>query len=98
MANGISDGTNMPGAITREQLAAILYRYAKQKGYDVSGAADLNAYTDASSVSAYATDAMRWAVANGLIQGSGSKLAPKATATRAQVAAILMRFLELYAK
>ena len=98
MDNGISDGTNMTGAITREQFAAILYRYAKQKGYDISKSADLNGFADANTVSAYATDSMRWAVANGLIQGSNSKLNPKGSATRAQVATILMRFMELYAK
>ena len=59
---------------------------------------DLNGFADANTVSTYATDAMRWAVANGLIQGSDSKLSPKATASRAQVATILMRFMELYAK
>ena len=98
MDAGISDGTNMTGAITREQLAAILFRYAKQKGYDISKSADLNGFADANTVSTYATDAMRWAVANGLIQGSNSKLNPKGSATRAQVATILMRFMELYAK
>ena len=98
MDAGISDGTNMTGAITREQLAAILFRYAKQKGYDVSKSADLNGFADADAVSGYATDAMRWAVASGFIQGSNSKLNPKGTATRAQVATILMRFMELYAK
>ena len=98
MDNGISDGTNMTGAVTREQLAAILFRYAKQKGYDVSKSVELNGFSDAAQVSGYATDAMRWAVANGLIQGSSNKLSPKATASRAQVATILMRFMELYAK
>ena len=98
MDAGISDGTNMTGAITREQLAAILFRYAKQKGYDVSKSADLNGFADADAVSGYATDAMRWAVANGLIQGSNSKLNPKATASRAQVATILMRFMQKFAK
>ena len=98
MDAGISDGTNMTGAITREQLAAILFRYAKQMGYDVSKSVALTGYSDAASVSAYATEAMRWAVANGLIQGSNSKLNPKGSATRAQVATILMRFMELYAK
>ena len=98
MDAGISDGTNMTGAITREQLAAILFRYAKQKGYDISKSADLNGFADANAVSGYATDAMRWAVASGLIQGSSNKLSPKATASRAQVATILMRFMELYAK
>ena len=98
MDAGISDGTNMTGAITREQLAAILFRYAKQKGYDVGKSVELNGFEDANTVSTYATDAMRWAVASGLIQGSNSKLNPKGTATRAQVATILMRFMELYAK
>ena len=98
MDNGISDGTNMTGAITREQLAAILFRYAKQKGYDVSKSVELNGFVDANTVSGYATEAMQWAVANGLIQGSNNKLSPKATASRAQVATILMRFMELYAK
>ncbi len=98
MDAGISDGTNMTGAITREQLAAILFRYAKQKGYDVSKSADLNGFADADAVSGYATDAMRWAVASGLIQGSNSKLNPKGTATRAQVATILMRFMQKFAK
>ena len=98
MDAGISDGTNMTGAITREQLAAILFRYAKQKGCDVSKSVELNGFADANTVSTYATDAMRWAVASGLIQGSNSKLNPKATASRAQVATILMRFMELYAK
>ena len=98
MDAGISDGTNMTGAITREQLAAILFRYAKQKGCDVSRSVELNGFADANTVSTYATDAMRWAVANGLIQGSANKLSPKSTASRAQVATILMRFLALYAK
>ena len=95
---GISDGTNMTGAVTREQLAAILYRYAKQKGYDVTKSAALTSFTDADTASSYAVEAMQWAVASGLIQGSGSRLSPKATASRAQVATILMRFMELYAK
>ena len=74
MANGISDGTNMEGEITREQLAAMLYRYAKLKGYDVSASADLSGCSDAAKVNTYAVDAMRWAVAEGLIQGMGGKL------------------------
>ena len=98
MDNGISDGTNMTGDITREQLAAILFRYAKQKGYDVTKSAALTGFSDAGTVSSYATEAMQWAVANGLIQGSGNQLSPKATASRAQVATILMRFMELYTK
>ena len=98
MDNGISDGTNMPGVITREQLATILYRYAKQKGYDVSKSAALTAFSDADKVSGYAAEAMQWAVAEGLLQGSNGKLNPQGSATRAQVATILMRFMEKFAK
>lgn len=98
MDNSISDGTNMPGVITREQLATILYRYAKQKGYDVSKSAALTAFSDADKVSGYAAEAMQWAVAEGLLQGSNGKLNPQGSATRAQVATILMRFMEKIAK
>lgn len=98
MDNGISDGTNMPGVITREQLATILYRNAKQKGYDVSKSAALAAFSDADKVSGYAAEAMQWAVAEGLLQGSNGKLNPQGSATRAQVATILMRFMEKIAK
>ena len=98
MSNGISDGTNMVGEVTREQLAAILYRYAKQKGYDVSKSAALTGFSDADKVSGYAAEAMQWAVAEGLLQGSNGKLNPQGSATRAQVATILMRFMEKIAK
>ena len=98
MENGISDGTNMEGKITREQLAAMLYRYAKMKGYDVSASASLSGYTDASSVSGWAKEAMRWAVGSGLIQGSNNALTPQANASRAQIATILMRFAQNIAK
>lgn len=98
MDNGISDGTNMVGEVTREQLATILYRYAKQKGYDVSKSAALTAFSDADKVSGYASEAMQWAVAEGLLQGSNGKLNPQGSATRAQVATILMRFMEKIAK
>jgi len=84
-------GPNDP--ITREQMAAMLYRYAGFKGLDVSVDGDLNAYADAEDVSDYAKDAMAWAVSNGFIQGMNeTTLAPQGTATRAQVATILMRF------
>jgi len=96
--NGISDGTNMEGKITREQLAAMLYRYAKMKGYDVSASASLSGYTDASSVSGWAKEAMQWAVGSGLIQGSNNALTPQANASRAQIATILMRFAQNIAK
>ena len=81
--------------MTREQVATILYAYARAKGYDVSAAADLSGYTDASSVSSYADGAMSWAVGAGLISGIGNNLvAPQGTATRAQFAVMLMNFCE----
>ena len=95
IVNGYSDTAFGPNdAITREQMAAILMNYAEYKGQDVSARADLSAYSDAESVSAWAEDAMSWANAEGLINGmSDTELAPKGHATRAQVAAILQRFL-----
>ncbi len=79
--------------ITREQMAVILYRYAQIKRYDVSKAADLNEFADNNMISNYAIDGVRWAVAEGLILGvSNSRLNPRDNATRAQAAAILMRF------
>ena len=98
MQNGISDGTNMPGVITREQLATILFRYARMKGYDVSKSAVLTGFSDADKVSGYAFDAMQWAVAEELLKGSNGKLDPQGSATRAQVATILMRFMQKYEK
>lgn len=81
--------------ITREQMAAILYRYAAYKGYDISAQADLSGYADAGSVSGWASDAMRWTVAKGLIGGtSNTTLSPSGSALRCQVATILMRFCE----
>ena len=86
---GISDGSAPNRNITREQLAAMLYRYAGEP----DGAADLSAYADAGSVSAYAEKAVRWCVKNGILTGkTSSTLAPKATATRA---AMLQRFAAL---
>ena len=80
-------------AVTREQLAVMLYRYAQYKGYDVTASADLSAYSDAASVSAYAETAMSWAVGEELFQGVGaSLLSPSTSASRAEVATILMRF------
>ena len=100
IVSGIDATTFAPNnAITREQMAAILYRYAQFKGYDVSAKADLSVYTDAASVGAYATDAMAWANGAGLITGtSATTLTPAGQATRAQVATILMRFCEGIAK
>lgn len=99
MENGISDGTNMTGEVTREQLAAILYRYAKLKGYDTSKSNKLDSFKDADKVSSWAVEAMQWANAEGLINGKGnSMLDPQGKATRAETAAILMRFMENIAK
>ena len=90
-ANGVSDGTNPNANITREQLVTMLYRYAGSPAANGS----LNSFSDAASVNSYAVNAMQWAVANGIVNGSNSKLNPQDNATRAQVAAILMRFCEM---
>lgn len=94
IVSGFSADTFGPDQnITREQMAAILYRYATYKKYDVSTAGDLSKFPDADKVSSYAVDAMKWANAAGLINGSSDgKLYPAGNATRAQVAAILTRF------
>jgi len=86
-------GTNDP--VTREQMATILYRYAGYKDYDVTKMTDLAAYADAPEISDWAVDALKWANAEGLITGrTASTLAPGGSATRAEVATILMRFVE----
>ena len=84
--------------ITREQLATMLYRYVVKCGYDVSVGEDTNilSYTDAADVSEFAVAAMQWAVGSGVVQGSGSALSPKAPASRAEVAMMLMRFCTIY--
>ena len=83
--------------ITREQMAAMLYRYASYKGYDVSRSGDLKFYTDAASIGSWAVDALRWANAEGLINGrTSSTLVPAGTATRAEAATILTRFCQRY--
>ena len=80
-------------AITREQMATILYRYAQYKGYDTTAKADLSQYADAARVGSWALEAIRWANAQGLVNGtSGTTLSPQGSATRAQVAVILTRF------
>ena len=92
MANGVSDGENANGYVTREQLATMLWRYAGEPASNYS----LGAYTDADSVSSWAEPAMRWAVENGIITGvTESTLVPQGGATRAQAAVMLMRFAEL---
>ena len=99
MENGISDGTDMEGKITREQLAAILFRYARLKGMDaVTLEENLGRFTDRDRISDYAVPAMNWAVGQGLLQGAGGRLDPQGTASRAQAATILMRFLKLISR
>ena len=91
VTSGVSDGTNANAEITRQEMVTMLYRFAGSPA--VTGS--LSGYTDASSVASWATDAMTWAVTNGVITGaSETTLAPGANATRAQAAAILMRFAE----
>lgn len=96
---GVGNGRFDPsGAVTREQTAAILFNYAQSRGYDVSARADLSVFPDAGSVSAWAQSALAWANASGLISGavrSGQTvLAPQGSASRAQVAMILMGYVE----
>lgn len=90
-AKGVSDGTNPNADITREQLVTMMYRYAGTPAVNGS----LSDFSDAASVSSYAVNAMQWAVENGIVNGSNGKLNPQDNATRAQVAAILMRFCEM---
>ena len=94
IVKGTSATTFAPNdSITREQMAAILYRYAQYKGYDVTKKADLSGYSDNGQVSAYAKDALAWANAAKLINGvTNTTLEPQCNATRAQVSAILHRF------
>ena len=95
ITSGTGDGNFSPNtAITREQLAAILMNYAQYKGQDVSARATLDTYNDATAISSWANDVMSWAVAEGLLTGvTADTLQPQGAATRAQVAAILQRFL-----
>ena len=99
VVTGVGDGSSFAptGAITREQMAVMLYRYAQYKGYDVTGSADLSGYADADSVSSWAEYAVAWAVDAGLISGVGNNtLNPQGSATRAEIATILMRFVETF--
>lgn len=104
--NGITDGVGNDcfapdDLLTREQLAALLYRYASYKGYDAASDTSLSNFADAGDVSGWASNAMKWAYANGILTGSSQNgklyLNPKATATRAQVAAMLMRYCDVFA-
>ena len=100
IVNGVSDTQFAPGDdITREQLAVILYRYATYQGYDVSQRADLSGFVDAGTISTYAQEALSWANAQGLVLGfEDDSLRPQGTATRAQIAAVLMRFCQTVAE
>ena len=96
IVSGYTDGTFRPDApVTREQLASILYRYTRYRGQDVSaaGTTSLTGYGDAQAVSNYALPAMRWACGMGILQGANGKLNPNGLATRAQLAAMLHRYL-----
>ena len=94
IVNG-SEGQFYPGGtVTREQLAAMLYRYAQYKGYDLTAGGDLSGFADAGAVSGWAETSLAWAVGQGLLQGSDSQVDPQGSAIRAQTAAILMRFCE----
>ncbi len=96
MNSGVSDGTNPNGAITREQLVTMLYRYAESHGIDVTeGGMAIREFADFESVSSFAVPAMEWAVNTGLISGIDGKLVPQGLATRSQVATVLMRFAQL---
>lgn len=96
LVNGVEENQFAPDDnITREQMAAILYRYAQYKGQDVSARADMNAYTDFAEISSYAEPMLAWAVSEGLITGSSdTTLSPAGNATRAEVAVVLMRYLQ----
>ena len=99
IVNGTSATTFSPNAnVTREQMAAILYRYAQYKKYNTAASSSLTGFSDHAAVSSYAVTPMQWAVAEKLINGSNGKLMPTGNATRAQVAAILHRFVENVAK
>lgn len=94
IVNGVSDQKFAPDEnITREQMALIIYRYAKMQGYDVNPKADISSFKDADDTSDWAVDAISWAISKGIINGtSKDSLSPQSTATRAQIAAIIMRF------
>ncbi|WP_162611081.1 S-layer homology domain-containing protein [Flavonifractor sp. An91] len=96
IVKGYGDGNFGPNdLITREQFATILYRYAQYKGYDVSASDDLSAFPDADQTGSWAVDAVKWAVGSGLLNGKdGGLLDPLGVASRAEVATILMRFME----
>lgn len=97
MENGICDGTRMEEDVTREQLATMLWRYARYRGWDVSARGDVSAFSDADKISPFADDAITWATGTGILGGKGASiLDPGGQATRAEFAAMLNRFCALY--
>lgn len=98
VVSGYGNGKFGPGdPVTREQLAAIFYRYAQYKGYDVTATGSLDRFTDKDKVSQWAQQPLIWAVSSGIVNGTGdNQLSPQGTATRAQIAAMLQRFIEKY--
>ena len=100
IVTGYEDGTFAPNrSITRQEMAVILCRYMAKQGYDVSGRADFSRFSDGGSVPAWASDALSWAVSAGILTGTGDgRLDPTGTATRSQVAAMLMRVVSAMVK
>ena len=97
MENGICDGTRMEEDVTREQLATMLWRYARYRGWDVSARGDVSAFSDADKISPFADDAITWAMGTGILGGKGEGiLDPGGKAKRAEFAAMLNRFCDLY--
>ena len=95
---GISDGTNANGSITRAQFAAMLYRYAEYAGVDTAAdTTELNKFADTGSIPSYAVEPLAWAVTNGIVSGtSATAISPSGSATRAQVATMLMRYAQAF--
>ena len=99
IGKGLTDTVFAPNApVTREQLVTFLARYAQFAGEEISVTGDLTGYPDASGISSYAVTPMTWAVEQGLLKGMEGRLAPKGTATRAQIATILQRYCEAFSK
>ena len=98
IVNGYENGLFVPdGLLTREQLATILYRYARAMGYNTSARGELNGFADRAAISSYASDAIAWAVGTGLLSGMGDgTISPQGQATRAQLAAVLTRFCKAF--
>ena len=94
IVSGYGDGKFGPDdAVTREQMAVIMYNFTKAMGYDVTGSASLDKFSDSASVHSWAADAMKWAVGSGVMSGNADgTLNPRGTATRAQVATIMMNY------